>query len=121
MQSSPRQSQRERTPASSSWPVATHSSTQSPQVRATRILLIDGPAVVGWEKWRQLDAENSEVHLREALTAVGVEDVLRDAMTAQLSGAMNEAAIWITQQPDASHARDRAHRSLERLIAALIS
>ncbi|MGO1398610.1 MAG: TetR/AcrR family transcriptional regulator [Brevibacterium yomogidense] len=88
---------------------------------ATRILLIDGPAVVGWEKWRQLDAENSEVHLREALTAVGVEDVLRDAMTAQLSGAMNEAAIWITQQPDASHARDRAHRSLQRLIAALIS
>lgn len=88
---------------------------------AIRILLIDGPTVVGWEQWRQFDAENSVVHLRDALAAVGVEDSLLDAMTAQLSGAMNEAAIWITQQPDELHARELAHRSLDTLLAAVIS
>lgn len=86
---------------------------------ATRILLVDGPTVVGWEQWRQLDAENAVVHLRDALAAVGVEDLLLDSMTAQLSGAMNEAAIWITQQPDEMHARELAHRSLDSLLAAL--
>lgn len=87
---------------------------------AARVLLIDAPAVFGWEQWRELDAENSVVHLREALADVGVPSGLLDATAAQLSGAMNEAALWIAQQPRGAEARDAAHQVLDRVLAAAV-
>lgn len=87
---------------------------------AVRVLLVDAPAVFGWQQWRRLDEENSAVHLREALAGVGVPDDLLDATTAQLSGAMNEAALWTVQQPGRAEARDAAHRVLDRLLAAAV-
>lgn len=88
---------------------------------AVRVLLIDAPAVFGWEEWRRLDAENSVVHLRAALADVGVPGDLLDATTAQLSGAMNEAALWIAQQSRRAEARDAAHRVLDRVLAAVVT
>lgn len=87
---------------------------------AARILLIDGPSVIGWEEWRRLDEASSVVHLRDALTAVGVDDDLVDALTAQLSGAMNEAALWLAQRPGDDDARARTHQALNRLLAAIV-
>lgn len=87
---------------------------------AVRVLLIDAPAVFGWEQWRRLDEENSVVHLREALSDVGVPAGLLDATAAQLSGAMNEAALWIAQQPRGTEARDAAHQVLDRVLAAAV-
>jgi AcrR family transcriptional regulator len=88
---------------------------------AVRVLLIDAPAVFGWEQWRRLDAENSVVHLRAALADVGVPADLLDATTAQLSGAMNEAALWTAQQPGGAEARDAAHRVLDRVLTAAVA
>ncbi|MFD2796083.1 TetR/AcrR family transcriptional regulator [Promicromonospora vindobonensis] len=88
---------------------------------AVRVLLIDAPAVFGWEQWRQLDAENSAVHLRTALADVGVPAELLDATAAQLSGAMNEAALWIAQQPQGAEAREAAHRVLDRVLTAAVA
>ncbi|MFE0748481.1 TetR family transcriptional regulator [Gordonia sp. NPDC058843] len=87
---------------------------------AARILLIDGPSVIGWEEWRRLDEASSGAHLRDALAAVGVDDDLLDALTAQLSGAMNEAALWLARHPDDDTARERTHRALDRLLGAII-
>lgn len=84
---------------------------------AVRILLIDAPAVIGWQEWRRLDGENSAIHLRDALRDVGVAEELLDASTAQLSGAMNEAALWISRQDDAHTARARSHAALDALLA----
>lgn len=86
---------------------------------AARILLVDAPAVIGWSQWRELDAENSVVHLREALENLGVEPNLVDAMTAQLSGAMNEAALWLAERVDDAAARDAAHASIDIFLNAV--
>ncbi len=88
---------------------------------AVRILLIDAPAVVGWQEWRRLDAQNSESHLREAVQHAGVADGLLDATTVQLSGAMNEAALWIARHEDTEAARAQAHAVLDRLLGAYLS
>ncbi|GAB2529668.1 TetR/AcrR family transcriptional regulator [Paramicrobacterium agarici] len=85
---------------------------------AVRVLLVDAPAQFGWAEWRSLDAENSEVHLREALASVGVDPDILDALTAQLSGAMNEAALWIAQHPDAESRRS-AHSALDLILDAV--
>ncbi|REJ05282.1 TetR family transcriptional regulator [Microbacterium bovistercoris] len=84
-----------------------------------RVLLLDAPAVLGWDAWRQADAEASAVHLREALVAAGVADAEADATTALLSGAMNEAALWLSERPGDAAARSSVHAVLERLLDAV--
>lgn len=86
---------------------------------AVRILLVDAPSVLGWEEWRRLDDVNSARHLREALREVGLDEDLIEAVAAQLSGAMNEAALWIAQQSNADKAREHSHAALDRLLAAV--
>lgn len=72
--------------------------------RNRRILLIDGPAVLGWEAWRRMDEENAMRHLREQLELMQRQGYLKpvplDALTHFLSGALNESALWIAQSPD---------------------
>lgn len=93
----------------------------APQVR--RILLVDAPAVLGWEAWRQADAEGAFPLLREGLAQFQQEGALQglsvDALAHLLSGAMNEAALWVSQsdQPDA--ALEAAVTSLDALIDGL--
>ncbi|MDF2658730.1 MAG: transcriptional regulator, TetR family protein [Paenibacillus sp.] len=73
-----------------------------------RILLIDGPAVFGWEVWRTMDSQNSVRLLHEQLQLLEREHILQpvsvDALTPVISGALNEAALWIAQQPDEKQA-----------------
>ncbi|MBF6349233.1 MULTISPECIES: TetR/AcrR family transcriptional regulator [Nocardia] len=72
-----------------------------------RIMLIDGPAVLGWQEWRAMDEATSARHLAEALTALIAAGILApqpvQPLTHLLSGAMNEAALWLTSatEPDA--------------------
>lgn len=66
-----------------------------------RIMLVDGPAVLGWNEWRAIDEATSARHLAEALTTL-VEDGTIPAQPVEplarlLSGAMNEAALWLAQ------------------------
>ncbi|MWV51494.1 TetR family transcriptional regulator (plasmid) [Rathayibacter sp. VKM Ac-2803] len=69
-----------------------------------QILLVDGPAVVGWSRWRDLDEVNSARHLEEAVVALHMAGALTDvdprAVTLLLSGALNEAALWIAHSAD---------------------
>ncbi len=88
-----------------------------------RILLIDGPAALGWEAWRRLDAENAVQLLEEGLRqlvdhhAIAIDSI--PAATQLLSGAMNEAVLWIARSPDPEQALKEAKSVLDRLLAGL--
>ncbi|MGL4339897.1 MAG: TetR/AcrR family transcriptional regulator [Rhodoglobus sp.] len=85
---------------------------------AARILLIEGPAVLGWAQWRALDASTSMTELREAITTVAdSEDI--EALTHLLSGAMNEGVLWLMERAGDPLARASVHRALDTLIDAL--
>lgn len=88
-----------------------------PAVR--QILLVDAPTVLGWDEWRALDEESSARHLAEALTALTAAGIIAEQpvepLARPLSGAMNEAALWIAQGGDA-HSGEQA---LDRLLAGL--
>lgn len=64
-----------------------------------RIMLVDGPAVLGWQEWRAMDEATSARHLADALTSLIAEGILPPQpvapLTHLLSGAMNEAALWL--------------------------
>lgn len=69
----------------------------SPSV--ARVLLVDGPAVLGWSRWRLLDEESSGRHLSAALAELVADGTISprpvEPLARLLSGAMNEAALWL--------------------------
>lgn len=88
-----------------------------------RILLIDAPAVLGWEVWRAMDADNSmrllHTLLSELVATQQITPLPVDALTHLLSGAMNEAALWIARASNQHAALDAAVLTLERLLDGL--
>lgn len=68
-----------------------------------RIMLLDAPTVLGWDEWRAMDEAASARHLSEALAGMIASGVIADQpvepLTRLLSGAMNEAALWLARSP----------------------
>lgn len=89
-----------------------------PAVR--RIYLIDAPAVLGWHRWREIDAPHGVRSLREGVTAMlaahPVEGLAVEPTTFLLAGAFNEAALWVAEAKDEKAAR----RAMDRALSALI-
>ena len=85
-----------------------------------RIYLVDAPAVLGWHRWREIDAPHGVRSLREGVSAMLAErpdDALAvEPTTFLLAGAFNEAALWIAEAKDEKAAR----RAMDRSLAALI-
>ncbi|MGY1552965.1 TetR/AcrR family transcriptional regulator [Microbacterium sp. A588] len=92
--------------------------TQGP---AARVLLVDGPAVLSWDEWRRLDADGPATQLRAGLAEAEVPPALIDALTAALSGSMNELALWLSERPTNTEARIRAHETLDLLLSAVLA
>jgi AcrR family transcriptional regulator len=92
-----------------------------PAVR--RIYLIDAPSVLGWHRWRELDAPHNVRSLREGVAAVLAarpDPALRvEPVTFLLSGAFNEAALWIAEAKDEKAARREMDRALLQLMERL--
>ncbi|GGO04586.1 TetR/AcrR family transcriptional regulator [Saccharibacillus kuerlensis] len=82
--------------------------TAAIEERNRRIMLIDGPAVVGWDTWRAMDNDHSMRLLREQLSMMQENGYLQkvplDALTHFLSGGLNETALRLANesaQPEA--------------------
>ena len=92
-----------------------------PAVR--RIYLIDAPAVLGWPRWREIDAPHGVRSLREGVAAVlaahPAPGFAVEPLTFLLSGAFNEAALWIAEAKDEKAARREMNRVLAAFIARL--
>ncbi|MFE3451728.1 TetR/AcrR family transcriptional regulator [Nonomuraea sp. NPDC059194] len=89
---------------------------------AQQIMLVDGPAVLGWNEWRALDEAASARHLSEALAGLMAAGVIAAQpvapLTRLLSGAMNEAALWLASTADPRDLAD-TQAALSRLLESL--
>ncbi len=90
----------------------------APEVQ--RIVLIDGPAVLGWERWREV-AERYGLGLVETVIAAAIEageiEPLAVAPLAHLlMGALDEAALLVVRDPSET---DSIAATLERLLDGL--
>lgn len=67
--------------------------------RNRRIMLIDGPAILGWETWREMDKNHSMRLLRAQLDTMQKQGDFQviplDALTHFISGGLNEMALWL--------------------------
>lgn len=96
------------------------------QPAARRILLLDAPSVIGWQRWREIDARHGGGALR-----AGIEAALQalpkrrrlsaEALTYLLTGAMNEAVLWLAAAEDEAGARKAADAAFKRILEVLFS
>ena len=88
-----------------------------------RIALLDAPAVLGWELWREIGARYG-LGLISALLAAGIEagELRRqpvDPLAHALLGALDEIAMLVARADDPPRARAEAGETLAGLIEAL--
>lgn len=88
-----------------------------------RIVLLDGPSVLGWDRWREICLRHT-VGLIAALLQDGIDrgslppqPVL--ALTHVLVGAVDEAALYIAQAEDTPAARADMDLVIRRLTLSL--
>jgi AcrR family transcriptional regulator len=85
-----------------------------------QIVLIDAPAVLGWQRWREIDERYGFGLMKGALSAVAAAGRLAegdvDIVGHLLLGAMNEAAMLIARADKPARARREALAAVDRLI-----
>jgi AcrR family transcriptional regulator len=90
-----------------------------------RIVLIDAPAVLGWERWREIEEENALGNLRAAMQAV-VDDgrldaALVDPFAHMLLAAVNELALLVARAEDTATAQRQAEVAVDELLTRLLA
>jgi len=92
---------------------------ESQQPEYQRIVMTDGPAVLGIAEWRELDFRHTTRTLAEALTELAGQGEIdvpdSEAAAEALAGAMNQLSLWVA----AGNPKETAWRTLERLLEAL--
>jgi AcrR family transcriptional regulator len=88
-----------------------------------RIVLIDAPAVLGWERWREVGMRYS-LGLVEALLARAIEigRIAAQPVTPLAHvfiGAVDEAALYVARADDQERAREEMRDVIGRLVSAL--
>ena len=85
-----------------------------------RILLVDAPAVLGWSRWREMDAKYGFGLLRQGLAAAMAAGRMRpqdpDVLAHILLGAMTETALAVAR----SDRPDKARKEAERALLAML-
>ncbi|MGP4022868.1 TetR/AcrR family transcriptional regulator [Actinomadura sp. 3N407] len=88
-----------------------------------RIMLVDGPAVLGWNEWRALDEAGSASHLADVITELISAGLIAPQpvapLTHLLSGAMNEAALWLAASGDPTANLPDTRSALAQMLDAL--
>jgi AcrR family transcriptional regulator len=93
----------------------------TPEVQ--RIMLVDGPSVLGWDVWRAADSDYAlgllEQALQRAIDAGRLIDQPARALAHVLIGALDEAAMVVARAEDPERAREEMGQTLQRLLEGL--
>jgi len=88
-----------------------------------RIVLLDGPSVLGWDRWREIAAEHGlgliEATLRAAVEAGAIAEQPVRPLAHVLMGALDEAAMLVARAEDPERMRTEVARTFDTLLAAL--
>jgi AcrR family transcriptional regulator len=93
----------------------------NPEVQ--RIMLIDGPSVLGWDVWRAIDTDHGlgllTAAVQNAMDAGGLMPGSASAVAHVLSGALDEAAMVVAGADDPVAARAEMGLTVRRLLEGL--
>jgi AcrR family transcriptional regulator len=85
-----------------------------------RIILLDAPAVLGWEAWRELTGRYGRGLVEQALrTAMHAGALARQPVVPLahiLIGALNESALYVARAQDPPAAREQCAAIFDRIL-----
>jgi AcrR family transcriptional regulator len=89
-----------------------------------RIVLIDAPAVLGWERWRAIEEENAlgtiKVVMQMAADEGRITADLVDTFAHVLLATMNELALLIARASDTQAAQRDAEKAVDEILTRLL-
>jgi AcrR family transcriptional regulator len=90
-----------------------------------RILLIDAPSVLGWERWRAMEERHALGLIRAVLQEVADEGSLRpglvDTLAHVLLASVNEVALLVARSDDPAAAMQAGADAIDELLRRLLS
>jgi AcrR family transcriptional regulator len=90
-----------------------------------RIVLLDAPAVLGWDRWREIAASRGlgllEASLQAAIDAGQIEAQPVKPLAHVLMGALDEAAMLVAGAEDPEAMRTEVAATLDRILDGLRS
>ena len=90
-----------------------------------RILLIDGPSVLGWERWRAMEEHHALGLIRAVLQLIADEGKLRPESVATLANillaSVNEVALLVARSDDREAAMQAGADAIDELLQRLFS
>jgi AcrR family transcriptional regulator len=88
-----------------------------------RITLLDGPSVLGWEQWREIEARYSlgliRAGLEAAMHAGAIERRPLDPLAHVILGALMETGLYVARADDVPAARAQGGEVLAALLDSL--
>ncbi len=87
-----------------------------------QVVLLDGPAVLGWEAWRQIEGAHCMGLMRgvlEVLSGEGRLDAAVEPLLHLLFGALSEGALLVARADDREAALDEVEATVTRLLDGL--
>ncbi|WP_068178636.1 TetR/AcrR family transcriptional regulator [Mycobacterium sp. UM_CSW] len=91
---------------------------QEPAVQ--RVILVDGPVVLGWQTLREIQEGNSIALINEVVREAIAEGIIDDQPVGELThmivAALEEASLLVAHAANPSRARRRAGKVLDRLL-----
>jgi AcrR family transcriptional regulator len=99
-----------------------HLAAQDPAIQ--QIVLLDAPAVVGWQRWRELDEIHTLGGVRTSLRRLAREGRLPEAdvdvLANMVLAAVNEAILLVPGADDPAAAVERGLRALNVFLDRLV-
>jgi AcrR family transcriptional regulator len=90
-----------------------------------RILLIDAPSVLGWERWRAMEEDHALGLIRSVLQAIAEEGRLRPELVGTLAhvllASVNEVALLVARSDDREAAMQAGSDAIDELLQRLFS
>jgi AcrR family transcriptional regulator len=88
-----------------------------------RVVLLDAPAVLGWEEWRTIGERYGlgliVLALQGAMDAGAIERQPVHALAHVVMGALDEAALYVARSDDAATARSEMDQVLGRMVETM--
>jgi len=92
--------------------------------KVRRIVLIDAPAALGWEKWREIDARHGFGLMKATLKAITKKGLLRSELTETfahiLLASLMETALVIARADNVAKATRNGRAAIRELIDKLL-
>ena len=88
-----------------------------------RILLIDGPSVLGWERWRSMEEDHALGSIRAVLQVIAKDGRLRPELVGTLAhvllASVNEVALLVARSEDKDAAMRDGADAIDELLRRL--